>query len=444
MHNKVAQAWMADPDGMAWASPRKTEPRDESSQATEQRRPSGGAVATPPPAGSPPPDGPRDRAEARSPRLAETPGPIPSVASTGVFSEPAEARQPGPPVSGAPGVSGVAETSRPPWEDGSGVFSNAVRAQRSRPRQGWRAAVYSLSGGRWNPGLSEAEERLRAQLTKIRTPLPGPHSVVVSSIKGGVGKTTVTGLLGLALAEHRGDRVIAVDANPDAGTLGDRLVGEQEASKTTVRDLLKNIHEIMSATQLSGYTHLAGRLHVLASEQEPELSEMFSAADYETVLRLLSRYFQVVLTDSGTGVVHSAMQGSLRHADSLVIVGAPTKDAASRASRTLHWMATHQDEHGRFPYEQLARDAVVVLSHDRSSPHIDDTVIREHFQSTCRAVVELPADPHLSTGGIVDLDALAPATRDAALSLAATVAEGFQGRRTTGLAAHGFRADMRQ
>lgn len=133
------------------------------------------------------------------------------------------------------------------------------------------------------------------------------------------------------------------------------------------------------------------------------------------------------------------MQGSLRHADSLVIVGAPTQDGASRASRTLQWLATHEDSRGRFPYRQLAQDAVVVLSCDRSSPYVDESVIREHFKARCRAVVELPADPHLSTGGIVDLDALSPAARDAALNLAATVAEGFQGRRTTGLAAHGFR-----
>lgn len=367
------------------------------------------------------------------------PSSAPPATTPPVPFAPLAAPSPEPAQGSAAAAPAPAQEFRPPWDDESGVFSNAVRVRKSPPKQGWRAAVYALSGGRWNPGLSEAEERLREQLGKIRTPLPGPHSVVVSSIKGGVGKTTVTALLGLALAEYRGDRVIAMDANPDAGTLGDRLVGEQQASKTTVRDLLDNLDQIRSSTQLSGYTHLAGRLQVLTSEQEPELSEMFSADDYEAVLRTLSRYYEALLTDSGTGVVHSAMQGSLRHADSLVIVGAPTQDGASRASRTLQWLATHEDEHGRFPYRQLAQDAVVVLSCDRSSPYVDESVIREHFRARCRAVVELPADPHLSTGGIVDLDALSPAARDAALNLAATVADGFQGRRTMGLAAHGFR-----
>lgn len=418
-----APSWLTDSAATAWAAGPAPTPQRTAPEASSEER-VGAAPSSHPPAAAadPQPTAARPSAEPVDPT------PPPATPSPEPVAPPAAES------GGAP------QEFRPDWDAEGNVFSNAVKVRKSPPKQGWRAAVYALSGGRWNPGLSEAEERLREQLGKIRTPLPGPHSVVVSSIKGGVGKTTVTALLGLALAEHRGDRVIAMDANPDAGTLGDRLVGEEQASKTTVRDLLDNLDQIRSSTQLSGYTHLAGRLQVLTSEQEPELSEMFSADDYEAVLRTLSKYYEALLTDSGTGVVHSAMQGSLRHADSLVIVGAPTQDGASRASRTLQWLATHQDQQGRFPYRQLAQDAVVVLSCDRSSPYVDESVIREHFRARCRAVVELPPDPHLATGAVVDLDALTPAARDAALNLAATVAEGFQGRRTTGLAAHGFRS----
>ena len=62
-------------------------------------------------------------------------------------------------------------------------------------------------------------------------------------MKGGVGKTTVATLLGLVLAENRGDRVIALDANPDAGTLADRLTGE---SAVTVRELVRDLDRIDS------------------------------------------------------------------------------------------------------------------------------------------------------------------------------------------------------
>ena len=418
-------SWLADQGSSAWAVGRPhssgrpsspdwssvPEPAEPPPAPTDDDRPADESPAQDQPVtAAPAGEGPTKAAEA-TPAPTPTPDPVP-------VPVPSEDLHP----------------SKPAWHDGDNLLTNVVRTRKSPPREGWRAFVYRASGGRWNPGLSQGEARLREQMQKIRTPLPGPHSVVVASIKGGIGKTTVSALLGLALAEHRGDRVIAIDANPDAGTLGDRLVGEEAASKITMRDLLNNIDQVRSSTQLAGYTHLAGRLQVLTSEQEPELSEMFSATDYETVLRLLARFYEAIVTDSGTGVVHSAMQGSLIHADSLVIVGAPTQDGASRASRTLQWLAMHG-------YPELVRDAVVVLSYDRHSPYVDESVIHEHFKSRCRAVIELPADRHLATGGLIELDALAPATRDAALELAATVADGFHTPRTRGLAAHGFRSE---
>lgn len=323
---------------------------------------------------------------------------------------------------------------RPPWEADDDLLSGAVRQRKARPTEGWRGFCYAVTNGRINPGLSQAEVRLRKQLERIQTRLHGAHSTAVISLKGGVGKTTVTSTLGLALAEYRGDRVIAIDANPDAGTLGDRLVGEKLAAQSTVRDLLDNLDNIRSSTDLARYTHLTRRLQVLTSEQDPELSEAFSATDYEAVLKLLSRYFEAIITDSGTGLMHSALQATLTHADSLVIVGAPTHDGASRARKTMHWLATHG-------HEALLEHVIVVLSRDRHSSQIDESVIRSYFDARCRAVIELPQDPHLQAGSQIDFDALAPATRDAALELAATVADNFNHPRHGGLATHGFRTE---
>lgn len=75
-------------------------------------------------------------------------------------------------------------------------------------------------------------------LARVRAPLAGAHRVAVMSVKGGVGKTTVAACLGQALAEHRGDRAVVLDANPDAGTLADRLTGD---SRITVRELLNDL-----------------------------------------------------------------------------------------------------------------------------------------------------------------------------------------------------------
>ncbi|OLL89146.1 hypothetical protein Ae406Ps2_6491c [Pseudonocardia sp. Ae406_Ps2] len=121
-------------------------------------------------------------------------------------------------------------------------------------------------------------------------------------------------------------------------------------------------------------------------------------------------------------------------------MGTLTQDGASRAQRTLDYLANYRDPAGGLPHRRLVKDAVVVLSGDRWSESIDAEVIRDYFRGRVRAVLELPADRHLASGGPIDLALLQPATRDAVLEIAATVADGFYGRDTYGLAAHGFRS----
>ncbi|MCE0763930.1 MinD/ParA family protein [Pseudonocardia kujensis] len=289
-----------------------------------------------------------------------------------------------------------------------------VRARGPVPDRGWRRILHAASLGRIDPGPSAAQLAAQDRLARVRSHLAGTHRVAVTSLKGGVGKTTVTACLGLALAEHRGDRILALDANPDAGTLADRLTGH---SDRTVRDLLDDLAAVDSWTAVSRYTSLAGRLQVLASEQDPAAGEAFTRDEYLRIDAALARYFSVMLTDSGTGMVHSAMAGTLDVADSLVVVGAPTVDGAGRASKTLDWLVAHG--HGR-----LVADAVVVLV-GRAAREIDAPALREHFAGRCRAVVEVPHDPHLATGGRIDPGRLRPATREAFLELAASVAEAF-------------------
>jgi MinD-like ATPase involved in chromosome partitioning or flagellar assembly len=313
----------------------------------------------------------------------------------------------------------VSETSEA-LEGRSGELTEdaIVRFRGERPEHGWRRLLYRVTGGLVNPGLGAAERARRDRLRRIRRAVPGTHQIAVSSIKGGVGKTTVSACLGLVLAEHRGDRVIALDANPDAGTLADRLTGD---TSVTVRHMLENLESAYSLGDVARYTSLAGRLQVLASEQDPAMSDAFDRAGYERVCSVLNRFYNVIITDSGTGLVHSAMEGTLALADSLVVVGAPTVDGASRASKTLDWLVAHG-------FETQVDQAVVVLSCDRKSAEVDPKRVRGHFESRCRGVVEIPHDPHLASGSRIELERLRPATHDAFLALGALIADGFGGR----------------
>ena len=266
---------------------------------------------------------------------------------------------------------------------------------------------------------SAADRRRKDLVQRARTPVSGGHHrVAVLSLKGGVGKTTTTVGLGSTLASLRGDRVIAVDANPDRGTLSDKVRLETAA---TVRDLLNERDQIHRYADVRAFTSQApSRLEVLASDRDPAVSIAFSEEDYYDAARVLEHYYSISLTDCGTGLLHSAMAGVLRMADQIVLVSSPSVDGARSASATLDWLEAHD-------YGDLVRNAVVVLSmiRPRSKSSVDLDRLQHHFAGRCRAVVRIPYDAHLEEGAEVDLEQMSPPTFSAYLELAATVGDGF-------------------
>jgi MinD-like ATPase involved in chromosome partitioning or flagellar assembly len=275
--------------------------------------------------------------------------------------------------------------------------------------------------------------RRRDLVGRIRTPVAGGHHrVAVLSLKGGVGKTTVTVGLGATLASLRGDRVIAVDGNPDRGTLSDKVRLETPA---TIRDLLNERAMVGRYADMRAFTsQMPSRLEILASDRDPAVSVAFSADDYRAVVGVLEHYYSICITDCGTGLLHSAMAGILELADQIVLVSSPSVDGARSASATLDWLEAHG-------YGDLVRGGVVVLSAIRrkSKSTVDLDRLEQHFAARCRAVVRVPYDPHLEEGAEFELDYLDPETADAYLTLTALVADAFArpDRSATG-AAPGF------
>lgn len=288
------------------------------------------------------------------------------------------------------------------------------------PVSGWRRLLYSASLGYINVGDSDKVRLQRARAHRIAMRLgQRTRYVPVLSRKGGVGKTTVTTLLGMALADMREDRVIAMDANPDRGTLSDRSPGRADF---TARHLVKNRFDVTSFSQLAAYVARDGsRLDVLASDTDPAIAQAFDDSDYRAVTDILSRYYSVVLTDSGTGMVHSVMKGTLEKADTVVLVSGGSVDEARLASETLSWL----EAHGR--HDLVARAIVVVNMSAGEGTLVNIEEIEGHFRSRAKSVVRLPYDRHLAEGSRVSLDRLKPATRDAVFELAALVVDDLQG-----------------
>jgi MinD-like ATPase involved in chromosome partitioning or flagellar assembly len=305
--------------------------------------------------------------------------------------------------------------------------------KRATPDVGWRRTVYRATGGLIRVGESAASLERRDLIGRVTAPVAGGHHrVAVLSLKGGVGKTTVTVGLGSTLASLRGDRVIAVDGNPDRGTLSDKVRLETTA---TIRDLLNQRAMVRRYADVRTFTSQArSRLEILASDRDPGVSVAFSADDYRAVAGVLEHYYSICITDCGTGLLHSAMAGILELADQIVLVSSPSVDGARSASATLDWLAAHD-------YGDLVSGGVVVLSAIRrkSKSMVDLDRLEQHFAARSRAVVRIPYDPHLEEGAEVELDLLNQATAEAYLTLAALVADGFaQPRRSASSATPGF------
>lgn len=295
--------------------------------------------------------------------------------------------------------------------------SALLRQLKPPPSSGWRRALYLASGKLINVGEGPRAIQRNNLLAQVNRPLQGCYRIAVMSLKGGVGKTTITATLGGTFASIRGDRVIAVDANPDRGTLNQKVPLETPA---TVRHLLRGAEGIERYTDVRGYTSQGpSRLEVLASESDPAVSQAFSAEDYDRTLAVLERFYNLVLTDCGTGLLHSAMSSVLSKADTLIVVSSGSVDGARSASATLDWL----DAHG---HQDLVRSSVCVINAVRPrSGKVDLQKVVDHFSRRCRAVRLVPFDPHLEEGAEIELARLRPKTRAALVELAAVVSDGF-------------------
>lgn len=409
----------------------KAEPAEATSQQSESQQPEpvqpepvqqAPAQATPAPAES----APKQQAQPKQvPPLPQQPLPAQSEQQPQAQQPQQAQAQPQPPQTAPQQAPGQWPPSQAPQDLPSGQYlappaaldqTILVNPVKAAPKTGWRKFVHTLTAGHVNLGDSEKVARHQNLVDLARSPLKGDYRIAVLSLKGGVGKTTTSVMLGGIFASLRGDRVIAIDANPDLGTLAQRAA---LPGSPTIRDLL-NAEDVSRYSNIRMYTTQAeSRLEVIGSDRDPEVSEAFSEEDYRHAIDILQHHYNVILTDCGTGLMHSAMAGVLDLANTLILVTSPALDGAQSASATLDWL----NHHG---YGQLVSNAIVVVSSAHpGNATIDVDQLMEHFKARTRAVQLIPYDRHLSEGAIIDLERLDRKTYMAYLELAGLVAQDF-------------------
>lgn len=289
---------------------------------------------------------------------------------------------------------------------------------------GWRVGLRRATFGAVKPGPGRAEKRRRVQTAAVRRTFDGPRTVVVLNPKGGAHKTTATMLLAATFGLQRGGYTLAWDNNETRGTLGWRSA-HTDHQRTAV-DLIQAMPSLGGAAtvrvgDLDGYvrTQTAEQFDVLASDESSSSATSMDAEAFTSLHRVLSRFYRVLVIDTGNNMRASNWQAAVDAADQVVVVSTIREDTAQSAA----WALDALRASGR---EDVVRSAVTILSApDRKIDKDLRKRLRAHFGALTRAVVEVPYDPSLVPGGPIDYEVLRPATRDAWLRATAIVADGL-------------------
>ncbi|WP_335983176.1 hypothetical protein [Streptomyces sp. CA2R106] len=336
---------------------------------------------------------------------------------------PAAAQYPqGAPVDASP-AGGFGE--QPPEAYGFEQFAAETRqaAPQSPATWGWRGRVRRMTGGLISPVASEDETAYRAALAQVQAGFTGPKTITFVNPKGGAGTTTSVLMAARTFGVHRGGGVVAWDNNETRGTLGER--GMRGRHMNTARELLDNLGAFEdSATARIGdlglYLRSQGAAHfdLLASDERPEVTGHIDHGDVGRLHGLFQRFYRLILIDTGNNMRAGNWLASINSADLIVVTTTIRQDSASSAL----WMLDALEK-GVYGPGNLKPRTITVLSEPASTydPALRQTMLHA-FGARTRGVYEIPFEPALVDGGVINYDRISPRTERAWLVACAAMA----------------------
>lgn len=297
--------------------------------------------------------------------------------------------------------------------------------------QGWRGTLTRL-GFRMDPSEEELSER--EDIRTVSQHWPGPRTIAVVNRKGGANKTPTVVMLSAILARYSGAATVAWDNNESQGTLGWRT--EKGAHDRSVLDLIDSSTELLSpstnAAEIAKFVHhqTADKFDVLRSDENEEGDHEVTAEEVDIAHQVLTRYYRLVIMDSGNTARAANWRRMIDHTNQLVVPVTAIEDRAEAARLTLQTLESRGGHDA-----DLARNAVVIVSESTDAKRsmngdalkrakAEAQRIADGFEPFVRAVVRIPYDPAMVNGPI-RYEALQPATQRAWLAAAAAVAKGF-------------------
>lgn len=313
---------------------------------------------------------------------------------------------------------GIASADDAPGPSAESLINARSKGERQRTTatSGWRKA--------FGLGPSVAERMERERIERIARPLDGRKTVMVINTKGGGGKTLITLMLASYLGRYRTGSVLAWDNNETEGTLSMRSPAHPH--HRTVVDLLGALPQIAQnptagPAELQHWVREQRGLNfdVLASADDDEAMRIIGEDEFDTLHRQLSRFYRMIVIDTGNNRLAPNWLAASAQADLLVFATSLKDDTSVVAAKNLDSLVAM----GR---EDLVRNAVCVIPH--TSPRGDLSTgihTREHFEQWVRAVVDIPYDPVLTPGLRVDPLRIARRTDEACMEMTAVVVDGL-------------------
>jgi septum site-determining protein MinD len=157
--------------------------------------------------------------------------------------------------------------------------------------------------------------------------------LVVTSGKGGVGKTTTTAALGAALA-HYGQKVVVVDFDVGLRNL-DLVLG---AERRVVFDLINVIHGHAKLSQTLIRDKRLENLYLLPASQTRD-KDALTEEGVAKVIEELRTKFDWVICDSPAGIERGATL-AMRYADAAIIVTNPEVSSVRDSDRIIGLLDT--------------------------------------------------------------------------------------------------------
>ncbi len=171
--------------------------------------------------------------------------------------------------------------------------------------------------------------------------------VVITSGKGGVGKTTSSAALGTGLA-LKGHKTVIIDFDVGLRNL-DLIMG---CERRVVYDLINVIHGEASLTQTLIKDKRVENLFILPASQTRD-KDALSKEGVEKILEELSKEFDYILCDSPAGIERGAFL-AMYFADEAIIVTNPEVSSVRDSDRMLGVLSSksQRSEQGREPIKE--------------------------------------------------------------------------------------------